>query len=261
MRKVISKDGTAIAYDDHADEGAPLILVGGAMSYRSFPQYIELSGLLGKHFKVINYDRRGRGDSEDRQPYAVEREIEDIDALVSRAGGSAYAWGWSSGGALVLKAAAAGVNLGKIALYEPPYMVGTNGHRPPPDHQDQLKALIAAGRRDDAVKFFMRKMMGIPAPIVMAMRLFPFWTKLRGVAHTLPYDSAIMGDFTLPASVAAAVKVPALVMSGEKSPPVLREAAKALAAAMPNARLRVLEKQSHNISMKALAPVLIDFFE
>lgn len=259
VSKVLSKDGTAIAFDQ-TGQGPPIILVGGAFSYRAFPGFVQLAELLAKRFTVINYDRRGRGDSGDTAPYAVEREIEDLQSLIKEAGGSAHVWGMSSGAALALAAAAKGLNIKRLALFEPPFMVGNSGHRPPPDHQAQLKALIAADRRGDAAKFFLAKVMGIPALIVAIMRLMPFWSKLKATANTLPYDAAIMGDFSFPTQRVASVRVPTLVIAGEKSPPVLRDAVQAVADTLPGAQHRVLKGQSHNVSMKALAPVLEEFF-
>lgn len=259
MRTVISRDGTAIAYDQ-TGSGPPVIMVGGAFSFRGFSGNVQLAGLLSPHFTVLNYDRRGRGDSGDTAPYAVAREVEDLEALIEAAGGSAFVYGMSSGAALALEAAACGLNITGLALYEPPYMVGEGGHRPPPDHQAQLVRLIAAGRRREAVTFFMRDVMGIPGFFVFLMRLLPFWKKLVAVAHTLPYDSAVMGDFALPARRLAGIGVPTLVIGGEKSPAVLRRAVQAVAAVVPMAVPRVLEGQSHNVSMRALAPVLVEFF-
>ncbi|MFG0284619.1 MAG: alpha/beta fold hydrolase [Phycisphaerales bacterium JB039] len=259
METCISRDGTRIAYD-RVGEGTPVILIGGALSHRSFPQFVELSRLLSVRHTAIAYDRRGRGDSGDTAPYAVEREVEDVDALIGAVGGSAHVWGWSSGAALALRAAASGLGIEKLALYEPPYMVGNVGHRPPPDHEAKLRELVSAGRRSDAVKFFMVQMVGVPRLMVAIMRLMPFWKKLLVTAHTLPYDAAVMGDFSLPREMIASVRIPTLIAAGEKSPPVLRNAALAVAETLPGAGHMVLAGQSHNVSMKALAPALLDFF-
>lgn len=259
MKKVISKDGTPIAYDE-TGSGPPAIMVGGAMSYRAFPQWVRMNDLMGAHFTAINYDRRGRADSGDTRPYAIEREVEDLAALIDAVGGSAHVFGLSSGAALAAHAAASGLNIRKLALFEPPYMVGDVGHRPPADHREQLERLVAADRRSDAVKFFMADMIGIPGPFVMLMKLMPMWKNLKRVAHTLPYDAAIMGDFTLPASVLAAITVPTLVIGGEKSPATLRSAVRLSAETIPGASLRMLPRQSHNVSVDVLAPVLTEFF-
>ncbi|WP_433241310.1 alpha/beta fold hydrolase [Streptosporangium sp. CA-135522] len=260
MNKVTSSDGTVIAYD-RVGRGPALILVGGAFSYRAFPGLVELTELLSQHFTVFNYDRRGRGDSGDGASYAVEREIEDIEALIREAGGSASVWGLSSGAVLALKAAVHGLPIGRLALYEPPFMVGEQGHRPPADHRERLEELVAAGRRGEAAKYFMSKVFGVPGVFVAVMRLLPMWSRLKAVANTLPYDAAVMGDYSLPVEQMASVAVPTLVIAGEKSPVVLRQAAREVAGVVPNARHRALEGQNHNVSMKALAPVLVDYFK
>lgn len=259
MEKVTSKDGTRIAFD-RSGEGPPVILVGGAFSYRKFPGLLQLTELLAPHFTVFNYDRRGRGDSGDTRPYAVEREIEDLEAMIDAAGGSASVWGLSSGAALALYAAARGLNIEKLALYEPPFVAGAGGPRPPADAEAQLARLVAEDRRGEAVRYYMREMFGAPAVVVTVMRLLPVWKRLKAVANTLPYDAAIMGDFSLPTGRAASVATPTLVVGGEKSDSRLRHAVRELADVLPNGQLRVLEGQSHNVSMKALAPVLTEFF-
>ena len=263
IRSVRSKDSTTIAFDRLGD-GPTIILAGGAFSYRAFPKLVELAELLATRFTVINYDRRGRGDSGDTAPYAVEREIEDLQALVDAADGSAHFWGWSSGAVLGLRASGAGVDLGKLALFEPPFLVDRSRRLPPADFATKLDEMTAAGRRGDATKLFMTKGMGVPAPIVMAMRLTPFWSRLKATAHTLPYDWAVMGDTMSGKPLSAedweAVTSPTLVMVGEKSPEQLRHAADAIADVLPNAQRRVLAGQSHNPSMKVIAPVVTDFF-
>lgn len=259
MESVISRDGTRIAFDRYG-KGPPMIVVGGAMSQKDFGPFAKLGGLLSDRFCTIVYDRRGRGDSTDTSPYAVEREVEDLDAVIRGVGGSAFVWGWSSGAALALTAAAQGVEMRKLAVYEPPYMVGTEGHRPPKDHEAQLRALVAAGRRGDAVMFFLVDMIGMPWIFASMMKVLPFWRKLKANAHTLPYDAAIMGDFTFPERRVAAIRVPTLIMAGEKSEKVLRNAAQAVAQTLPGVEHRMLKGQTHNISMKVLAPELKRFF-
>jgi pimeloyl-ACP methyl ester carboxylesterase len=257
MNNVTSKDGTTIAFD-RTGQGPAVIIVGGAMGYRSFPGFVKLAGLLAHDFTVINYDRRGRGDSDDTKPYAVEREVEDLDAVIEASGGSACVWGMSSGGALALEAAS-GLDIEKLALYEPPFVADNGGQRPPADHEARLKEMIATGRRDDAVKFFLR-MMGAPAIAVAVMRWMPFWSRFRAVANTLPYDAAVMGDYSLPVERIASVTAPTLVIGGEKSDARLRNAVRAVADTLPNGRQRMLEGQNHNVSMEVLAPVLEEFF-
>ncbi|MDB4904665.1 MAG: alpha/beta hydrolase [Mucilaginibacter sp.] len=259
MKKAISKDGTSIAYDQ-LGSGFPVILVDGALCSRAFGPLPKLAQLLAPHFTVINYDRRGRNESGDTRPYAPEREIEDIAALIQAAGGSAFVAGVSSGAALALAAAASGLNIKKLALYEAPFTVDKSGHQPPPDAEAQLKALIASDRRGDAVKFFMKDMVGVPPFVVFIMSIMPIFSKLKAVAHTLPYDAAIMGDLSLPTQRAASVKIPTLVGGGEKSPSSMQNAVKQLADAIPNSELKMFKGQTHNIDVKVLAPALVEFF-
>lgn len=261
MRKVISKDGTAIAFDQ-VGQGSPIILVDGAFCSRSLGSMSQLAPLLAPHFTVINYDRRGRGDSEDRKSYAIEREIEDLEALIKEAGGSAFVFGMSSGAALALKAAAVGLNIKSLALFEPPYVAESrNSPQPPADHLEQLTQLVSSGRRSDAVKFYMTKVMGMPAVLVAIMQLLPMWSKLKAVANTLPYDATIMGDFHLPTREMSSICLPLLAIGGEKSPKKLLNAVQAVANALPHAEQHLLEGQTHNVSMKLLAPVLVEFFK
>lgn len=263
MDHIRSTDGTTIAFD-RLGSGPAVILAGGAFSYRAFPKLVELAELLAKQFTVINYDRRGRGDSGDTPPYAVEREIEDLQALIDAAGGSASFWGWSSGAVLGLPAAARGVNIERLALFEPPFIVDDSHRLPPADFATTLSEMTASDRRGDATRYYMTKGMGVPRPIVTLMRFSPFWSKLKATAHTLPYDWAILGDTMAGKPLAvdpwASATVQTLVIAGEKSPEQLRQAAVAIADVLPNAEHRELKGQSHNPSMKVLAPVLEDFF-
>lgn len=257
--EVISKDGSRIAYEKSGN-GPLLILVDGALCSRAFGPMPKLALLLTGNFTVITYDRRGRNESSDTQPYAAEREIEDLEALISANGGSAFVTGFSSGAALALAAAAHGVNITKLALYEPPFMIDA-GQQPPADSLEQLKAMIAENRRGDAVKFFLKDMVAVPATIVFIMKLTPVWSKLKSVAHTLPYDVAILGDFSLPRDTAASVKIPTLISGGDKSQATLQHAVQKLSEVMPNSELKILKGQTHNVAGKAIAPVLIEFFE
>lgn len=257
MKRAQSKDGTPIAFE-RAGIGQPLILVDGALCSRSFGPMPKLVPLLEPHFTVYWYDRRGRNDSGDTAPYAVAREVEDLQALVREAGGPAFVYGVSSGAVLALEAAARGVEIRKLALYEPP--LGLDKKQPPSDHVAALNQRIAASRRSAAVRYFMRDMVGVPAPFVLAMRLMPMWSKLQSVAHTLPYDAALVGDPSLLGRRASTVSVPTLVMGGEKSPSPLREAVQAVSAAVPGATRRMLAGQTHNVSPQALAPILVEYF-
>jgi pimeloyl-ACP methyl ester carboxylesterase len=263
METVISKDGTRIAYDRYG-HGPALILVGGALSRRKFKKMSQLAELLADRFTVVNYDRRGRGDSGDTPPYELEREIEDIEALIGAVGGSASLWGWSSGGALALRAAAAGIGVEKTAAFEIPFMVDPDEQLPPADYEERVTRLAAAGKRSDAVKVFMHEAIGIPAPFVALMRLMPMWKDLKAVAHTLPYDWAALGEHNMRGRALdpgewASVTVPVQIEYGSKSPDKLKKGSQAIAEVLPDAELRVLEGQTHNVNMKALAPVLADF--
>jgi len=257
--EAISKDGARITYEKSGN-GPLLILVDGALCSRAFGPMPKLAQLLTGNFTVITYDRRGRNESTDTQPYAAEREIEDIEALINENGGSAFVTGFSSGAALSLAAAAHGLNITKLALYEPPFMVDKD-QQPPADSLQQLQAMIAEDRRGDAVKFFLKDMVGVPAIVVFIMKLTPVWGKLKSVAHTLPYDVAVLGDFSLPAKKAASVSIPTLISGGDKSQPTLQQAVKKLSEVMPNSELKMLKGQTHNVRGKAIAPVLIEFFE
>jgi len=264
VSSVLSADGTAIAYDK-AGRGEPVILVGGVFSYRAWPQTHELARLLSHSFTVVNYDRRGRGESGDTQPYAVEREIEDLDALIEAVGGSACLCGWSSGGVLALKAAAAGSIVKKLALYEPPFVVPGPGRVPPEDFVSRLNHLAAADRRAAMAKFYFAEVMGMPRPLVSAMPLMRRpWKRIKAVAHTAPYEAALVEDNLrgrpLRAQQWAAATMPTLVITGAKTDGVLLEAGRALVDVLPNARRYELAGQGHNVSMKALAPVVEEFF-
>jgi pimeloyl-ACP methyl ester carboxylesterase len=254
---VRSKDGTPIAFSRSGD-GPALIVVDGALCSRAFGPSPKLAPLLARHFTVYAYDRRGRGESGDRGPYSPAREVEDIAALVEHAGGSASLVGLSSGGALALDAAASGVRIDHVVAYEPPYvdLLGVNGGAA---HGDELKRLVAKGQRGAAVKYFMKDMVGVPAPFVVMMRLMPWvWPKLEAVAHTLPYDAAVMTEFRIPRSRFASIRVPSLVMNGSKTDARLREAARALANAIPGAHHRELAGQTHNVKPDVLATAVVE---
>jgi pimeloyl-ACP methyl ester carboxylesterase len=264
MSSVRSADGTAIAYDK-IGVGPPVILVGGAFSYRKYPRSVELAELLAEQFTVFNFDRRGRGDSGDTVPYSVEREIDDLAALIEVAGTSACVWGQSSGAVLALRAAAAGLAIEKLAIFEPPFRLDAHDDPPPADFATRLEQLVAADRRNQAVRYFMTKGMGAPGFFISLMRLSPrMWSRLTAVAHTLPYDVAVMGDTTegkpLSPSDWESVRAETLVLSGAKSPARAGKAGRALADVLPNARHEALAGQSYNIKMKPLAPVLKEFF-
>lgn len=255
MSAVVSKDGTQIAYERRGS-GPPLILIDGALCSRAFGPMPKIAELLAPSFTVYLYDRRGRGASGDTQPYSKAREVEDVEALLAAAGGRAFVFGTSSGAGLALEAAASGANIGKLAVYEPPY-IGAGQV----DHEQRLKSLVASGQRAAALKYFMRDMVHVPAPVVFMMSLMRgMWRKLMAVAHTLPYDAAIMGDWEVPAARLAAVKVPTLAMHGGKTPKRLKNAVEALVRVLPNVRHRELPGQTHNVNAAVLVPALREFF-
>jgi pimeloyl-ACP methyl ester carboxylesterase len=263
MRIVRSNDGTTIAYERNGD-GPPIILVDGAMVYREFGPAKPMSALLAPHFSVIAYDRRGRGESGDAYPYAVEREIEDIEALIREAGGEAFVYGVSTGGVLALEAAACGLPITRLAVYEPPFLIDDSRPPLPDDYLEEFKRLLSAGRRGDMLAHFMTKGVGQPAEEVEAMRNAPFWPRLESVAHTLIYDTTIMGDFKLPPERTrkwASIQAPTLVMGGEESPASLQNAVRAVAAAVPGAALRMLEGQTHDAAPEVIARQLLPFFQ
>ena len=251
MNKVISKDGTTIAFDQ-SGKGPAIIPVVGAFNDRATGA--PLARFLERQFTVFNYDRRGRGKSSDTAPYAIEREIEDLDALIAQASGSAYIFGYSSGAILALRASAHGLAISQLALYDPPPTGGRAA-----DLAAQLTELIAAGRRGDAVELFQTEAVGIPAAVVAQMRNAPFRPALEKMAHTLVYESTVLGP--LATELIASVRVPTLVIDGEGSHPLIRQAAEALADALPDGRHRTLKGQGHDIVPDVVGPVLAEFFK
>jgi hypothetical protein len=257
METVTSKDGTTLAYD-RLGFGPPVVLVCGGSVDRQADA--ALAAALAADFTVFNYDRRGRGDSGDTLPYAVAREIEDVEAVIGAAGGSAYLWGSSSGAALALEATAAGAPVRKLALWEPPYFLDESLPKPPADTASTYRTLVAEGRRGDAVEFFMRKVVGLPDEFVAYAKSQPFWAGQEAIAHTLAYDAEIMGDYSTLPPGAASIAVPSIVMTGGASFPVFPIAATKITEVIPGARHQVLEGQEHNVDPNALAAALRDFY-
>jgi pimeloyl-ACP methyl ester carboxylesterase len=264
MERVTSADGTSIAYDREGT-GAAVILVGGAFVDRS--DNAALATELAQRFTVYNYDRRGRGDSGDTLPYALDREIEDIDTLVAEAGGSAHLYGASSGGALALEAAAAGVAVDKLAVYEVPYDMADDGPQRHREYVKRLEGFLAEGRRGDAAELFMR-LAGATEEMVAGAKASPMWPGLEAIAHTLAYDAACMGNTHPPADRLARITRPTLVATGGASAEsfvggggdFFARAADAIAACIPQAELQTLAGQTHMVDPKVLAPVLERFF-
>ena len=261
MNTVTSKDGTTIAFDP-SGEGPPLLVVGGALNDRHAAA--TLAGLLAPGFTVYAYDRRGRGDSGDTPSYAVEREVEDLQALVEDAGGTAFAFGHSSGAVLALETAVATPGITKLVLYEPPFIVDDSRPPLPDDYVSHLKGLAATDRRGEAVEYFMTTGVGVPAEAIPSMRESPFWPSLEAVAHTLWYDGVIMGENMVGKPLSAdrwsSVTIPTLVIDGGASPPSMRNAVQQLVDVLPNARRLTMEGQTHEVDPTLLAPVLTEFF-
>ncbi|MDG9710028.1 alpha/beta fold hydrolase [Streptomyces sp. DH10] len=264
--RVVSADGTEIAFEQ-SGSGPAVVLVASALADRS--DTTRLAALLAEHFTVINYDRRGRGASGDGDAYAVEREIEDIAALIEHVGGSASLFGSSSGAVLALRAAAAGVNIDRLALYEPPFVVAEGDDGPPRDLARQITALLAQGRDGDAVKYFMTRVQGMPAIAVFFMKLMPkVWANLTGLARTLPYDIAVMGDTQqgkpLNAEEWKGASVPTRVLTGGKSPAAFQRAARAVTEVLPQADHRILPGLNHGavvMAPKKIAPQITEFLK
>lgn len=249
-RHIKSKDGTRITYEFTGD-GPPLVVVWGALGVRASPFATAMRDELAKSFTVYTYDRRGRGDSGDSKPYAVEREIEDLRAMVDDVpNGPPFVWATSSGAALALEAAAAGVPMRMLAAHEPPYTPDVDR-----DYPRKVQALVDEGRNADAVKLFMRTV-GVPAPSVFLMRFMSFWKLAVAAAPSLPYDAACMNGFSIPEERFARIEVPTVVLWGDKTPASLQTAAKRVADVVPGAKRRVLPKQNHGVKPEALRPAL-----
>ncbi len=241
---------------DQLGAGSPVILVLGAFNTRATGA--PLAAALAAHHTVFNYDRRGRGDSTDDTPYAVARELEDLDAVIQRAGGTASVFGFSSGAALALAGAAHGLAITRLAVFDLPLTID-----PPPapvDHAGALDALVRAGRRGDAVEYFQRRMVGLPEPVIAHLRDAPFRPALEAMAHTLVYDATIIGDGQLDLDQARAVRVPTLAIAAGAAQPFMRVTAEALARAVPDGRALVLEGATHDLVPDLLVPPLRAFF-
>jgi pimeloyl-ACP methyl ester carboxylesterase len=251
---VTAKDGTRIAFEK-VGKGPALVVVGGALSQRNGGK--ALAGKLMDRFTVYTYDRRGRGESSDTKPYAVDREIEDLDALIAQAGNKAYLYGVSSGGALVLQTAA---KLGpekvpRLALYEPPYGQDARDFN---QQKDRVNQLVETGKPGDAAAFFLSAI-GMPPQVLEDMKRSPEWEGMKKIDHTLVYDYEVLGDGNVPDSIER-IRVPTLVMVGEKAMPFMHPSADRIAELVPNAQRKTLKGQSHQASPDVVAPLLSEFF-
>ncbi|SDS20802.1 alpha/beta fold hydrolase [Jiangella sp. DSM 45060] len=267
MSTVTSKDGTTIAFDTYG-EGRTLIMIDGATGYPAInPLNAETGTLLADGFRTVAYDRRGRGNSTDTAPYAIEREIEDLAALVDAAGGGpAVLFGWSSGGVLALDAAASGlVPVSHVVTFEPPFVVDDVRPPLPSDYVEQLDAANAEGRPGDAVALFMTAAAGMPPEAVEGMRHSDFWPVMLGIAPTIAYDGRIMGTTMsgnpLPVDRWASIDVPVLVMHGIDTWPALIPGPRALAELLPTATLQPVPGENHATTPEVLAPAMRAFVE
>ena len=253
VNRVISSDGTSIAFE-RVGAGPPLVMVDAAGSYRDFRPLRPPVELLAGHFTVYLYDRRGRGASGDTQPYAVEREVDDLAALIAEAGGSASVYAMSSGGLLALHAAASGLAIPRLALFEPPIepVEDPTGET---EFTAELAGLVAAGRRRDAVEFFHRGI-GVPEE-VMAQMTPAVWAALEAVAPTLVYDCRLSDAMSL--QLIRTVRAPTLVLDSQGSSGDLTGMSAAVVKALPNGSHRSLAGAWHGVPDEALAPVLIEF--
>jgi pimeloyl-ACP methyl ester carboxylesterase len=263
MQTVTSKDGTTIAYDV-SGAGPALILVGGMFEQRAMESdtsKLATFPLLTEHFTVYHYDRRGRGDSTDTLPYAVAREIEDIETLINEAGGSAFLSGISSGAALAFEATVVlGAKVRKLAMYDPPYNDDDEAQQTWRQFRNDLDQAIAEERYGDAVGLFMM-VTGMPAEHLDGMRELPFWTMLEAIAPTIAYDVTAIGEnATVPVEKAKGVTTPTLLLNGELSYPFMLMSGATLANALPNVEYRILAGQTHEVEPEAIAPVLVEFF-
>jgi alpha-beta hydrolase superfamily lysophospholipase len=256
MNTVTSSDGTRIAFDRLGD-GPPVVVIGAGPTDRS--ANAPVAQLLSERFTVVNYDRRARGDSGDTPPFTVDREYDDLAAVLDAAGGPAMLYGTSGGAVIALEAVARGLPVTRLALWEPPYALDDEARRPPADYQAQLAAAVAAGRPGDAVELFFAAAVGMPGEFVAQMRQAPFWPEMERLAQALVYDAAIMGDFRIPTDRLAKVAIPTLVLDGGTVPGLSRTA-DAVASAVPGAQRRTLQGQPHNVDPAAIAPVVAEFF-
>lgn len=251
---VTSADGTAIAVD-RAGQGPAVVLVGGGPT--DHWAVADLAGLLAADFTVYNYDRRGRGASGDTAPWAIEREIEDLDAVIATAGGSAFVYGTSGGAIFAIHAAAAGSAINKLVLWEPPFRVDDSGTPPPADYAARVASLVTSGQRSEALELFFTDAVGMPAEMVGFMKSAPFWAGMESLTTGLMYDAKITGDFTVPGN-ASKVKVPTLVVDGGTTS-WMTAGANAVAAVIPQATRATLDGQPHNVAADAIAPVIATF--
>ncbi|MFE6332835.1 alpha/beta fold hydrolase [Streptomyces sp. NPDC057806] len=252
-----SRDGTSLAYESTGD-GPAVVLVSGAMSTGA--TLAPLAGSLAERgLTAVTYDRRGRGGSGDTAPYDVAREVEDLAALIEAVGGEAALCGVSSGGALALEAAASGLPVRQVAVYETPFTVYEGGSAEWATYTERLTEALGEGRRGDAVELFLR-LTGLAEAMIQGARQSPMWAGMEAIAPSLAYDAAVLGDGDVPRERLAAIAVPVLAVAGGESPAWMREAAQAVAEAAPKGAYRSLPGQTHMVEPQVLGPALAEFF-
>lgn len=257
MNFVTSQDGTRIGYD-RIGSGPAIVVIGGGPVDRTAES--PLATLLAENFTVYSYDRRGRGDTVDTAPYSVDREFDDLEAMITQAGGSVMMYGTSGGGMIAVQAAARGLAITKLALWEVPYILPGTREPIPADYRNQQYALRAAGRFSDMMELFMLKAALMPAEFVAGMKAAPFWDAMAAGASCLAYDADVAADFALPSDALKSITVPTLVIDGATSP-WITAAAEAIAAAVPDAHRTTLPGQPHNVDAAAIAPAVTEFFK
>lgn len=259
MKQVISKDQTVIAYDE-VGNGKPLIYISGAICHRKFMPIVDDVKVFRSRFKVISYDRRGRGDSTDTRPYSPEKELADLEALLHQAGGKACLYGHSSGGILALEAALAmPEKIEKILIYDPAYLHREDEKPEYLELERRVRSLLRDAKHAKALKTFLVGI-GMPRLFVHLLPLMPGWKKLKALAPTLEYDLELT-KVTPPYERLSRISVPLKIVCGSKSPRSIREASKQIAQAIPHSQYESLEGQDHMVSAKRLLPVLVDFFD
>jgi pimeloyl-ACP methyl ester carboxylesterase len=256
VQRVTSHDGTEIAFET-SGEGPALVLVGGSLADHQF--YVPLAQALAPYFTVYNFDRRGRGQSGDTKPYAVERELEDVAALLATTNEPVFMYGHSAGAALALRAVAAGLTVAKLALADPPFTPrGEDDEVAKADHARQaasIQALLEQGDVKGSVTFFLQDY-GLAEEELEAMFQSPAGETMLHCAGTLPYDYALLGDGLVPTELAAKVNVPTLVMAAAAMP----QTAQALVTVLSNAYFRAMETSAHDLPPADIAETLIEFF-
>jgi len=253
MHLVESADRTRIAFD-RSGSGPPLVIVVGAFCDRSTSK--SLAALLAASYCVYEYDRRGRGDSGDGLPFSIESEVQDLAAVIGAAGEPPFVYGHSSGGILALEAAGRGVDMRRLAVYEPPY---TGNHHPGPEFGRHLDRLVASGHRDRAAEDWLA-MTGTPAPVIESIKRGTGWAHRQALAHTLSQDLRLANGGQVPTGRLERIDVPVLAMAGGASPPWAASTIETLAGALPRASLRIVGEQQHIPADPVVAAILGDFF-